>query len=107
MANVGRPPPAPPAAAPVAAIGCRTASAIAAFRQLEAQRPGDRIGLRETKRQALADAVGLARFVADQLLRRFVVAEIFPPEILREHQPIAAQILDRSEEAERLNPADP
>src|SRR5690348_12441334 len=86
--------------------GCRT-SAIAAFRKFEAQRSGNRIGLGETQREPLADAVRLARLIADELLRALVVAEIFLPQVLGEEQTVAAQVLDRREEAERLDSGNP
>ena len=84
----------------------RGSAAIAALGQLEAQRTADRIGLRQPKLEPLADAVGLAAFVADQLPCRLVEAEIFAAEVAREQQAVAAEPLDRGEEAEALHPGD-
>src|SRR6476660_7753475 len=88
----------------VAALG-RT-PAVAAFGKLEAERAADWIGFRQPKLEALADAVGLARLVADQLARGFVIAEIFAAEVGGGDQAVAAQPLDRREETEWLNARD-
>src|SRR6185369_12063091 len=95
-----------PAAPGAVAAHRRGPPAVAPFRKLEAERALDRVRLGEAQRQPLADAVGLARLIADELLRALVVAEIFRAEVLREQQPVAAQVLHRREETERLDAAD-
>src|SRR5688572_15335600 len=80
---------------------------IAAFGELEAQRARDRVGLGEAQGQLLADPVGVAAVLADQLARGFLVAEIFLAEGLGEHQPVTAEIGDGGEEAEWLDAGDP
>src|SRR5688500_12110203 len=105
MTNIGR-----AAAFGAAAHPVRTGAspaAVRAFGKLETQRARHRVGLSEAQGELLADAVGLAALLADQLARRLVVAEIFLAEGLSEHQPVAAQIGDGSEEAERLDAGDP
>src|SRR5829696_2542639 len=107
MADVRWPATTTASADPVAPLWGRLRAAMAPLRKLKAQRPADGIGLGEPKGQPLADAIGLAGLFADELPRSLVVAEIFLPERLRENQPVAAEILDRGEEAERLHPGDP
>src|SRR5690348_1438203 len=81
--------------------------AVTAFRQFKAERTADGVGLREAQGQPLPNAIGLAGLVANQLASRFVIAEIFLAQRLREHQTVAAQILHGGEEAERLDAGDP
>src|SRR4051812_18672881 len=90
------------------AIGARARrAAVAALGQLEAQRAGNGIGLGEAQSQPLADLVGFAGLLADQLLGALVVAEIFRTEVAHEDEPVAAEVLDRGEKAERLDAGDP
>src|SRR5687767_14957135 len=84
----------------------RTA-AVAALRQLETQPARHRIGLGQPEVEALADTVGFAALIADQGPRFLVVAEIFRAEVGGQHQAVAAQLVDRREEAERLDAGDP
>src|SRR5689334_19775794 len=74
-----------------------------AFGQFEAKRTRGWVCLRQFQLEMLADTIGLAAFFPDQRPRRFVIAEIFIPKDRRRDQPVAAQILDRGEEAERLD----
>ena len=85
----------------------RSRSAIAAFGKLEAQRARHWVRFGEAKRQALTHPIRLTGGVADEHTRGLVVAEIFGPEVADEHEPVTAQVLDRREKAERLNPCDP
>jgi len=81
-------------------------SAVAYFWKLEAKRSADRIGFGEAQGEALADTVGIAAFVADQLTRGLIVAEIFLAQSLRENETVSAEVLDRGEEAEGLHTGD-
>src|SRR3954470_3949338 len=85
----------------------RVGAAIAPLRKFEPQRPGHRIRVGKAERQPLAEAIGLAGLVADKRARRFVVAEIFLAQVLGEDQPVAAEVLDGREKAERLDAGDP
>ena len=89
VADVGGP--AAPGGGPYAVAAFRPLprAAIAAFGKLEPKRAGDWVGFRQSKRQALADAVGLAGFVAHELTCRLVVSEILLPERLGEDEPVA------------------
>jgi hypothetical protein len=75
MADVWRAPALATGALAVAAR--RRRRAVAPFGKLKAKRSADRVGFGEPQGQALADAVGLAGFVADELLRALVLTEIF------------------------------
>src|SRR4051812_19454882 len=90
---------------PIATWSWRGA-AVTTLGKLETERTADRVGVGQTQRQPLPDAIGLAGLFADQRSRGFVVAEIFAAQVLREQQPVAAQVLDRGEETERLHPGD-
>src|SRR4051794_30945595 len=106
MANIRRAA-APPARTTTVLARGRRLAAIAPLRKLEPQRARDRIGLREAEREPLPHAIGLAGLVADQRSRRLIVAEIFAAQIFGEDQAVAAEILHRREEAERLDAGDP
>src|SRR3954454_21008845 len=75
--------------------------------QLEAQPAADRIGLRQPQGEALARRIGLAALLADQALAGLVVAEIFLAQGRCGDEAVAAELLDRGEEAERLHAGDP
>src|SRR5438067_5401849 len=94
----------PAAAGSVAANRWSGPSAVAPFGKLETERSRDRVGFRQAQRQTLSDSVRLAALVPDEGLGRLVVAEIFEAEVFREHETVAAEVLDRREEAERLDP---
>src|SRR5437763_8023338 len=96
-----------PAAAALRAIAVRARGAARRVRRLEAQAAAHRIGLGEPQRQPLAECIGLAALLADQALACFVVAIIVLAERCGRDQPVAAQRLDRGEEAERLDAGDP
>ena len=61
----------------------------------------------EPQRQPLADRIFVARLLADQLLGGLVVAEIFAAQVAHRHQPVAADPVDRREEAEIGHAGDP
>src|SRR4051812_40790874 len=105
MPDVRRPSTPAGGPGPIATWSWRGA-AVTTLGKFEAERAADRIGLGQTQREPLPDAIGLARLFADQRSRGFVVAEIFPAKVLGEQQPVAAQILHRGKEPERLHPGD-
>src|SRR4051794_10981047 len=82
-------------------------AAIASFGKLETKRAGHGIRLPEPKRQPPSHPIGVAAFVTDKRSGRFVVAEVFLAEVLRQQQSVSTEILDRGEEAERLDARDP
>src|SRR4029079_10252490 len=92
---------------PVAAFRRRATSACLLVRKLEAQRPRYGIGLGDAQLQLLPLAVCCARILADKLLRLFVIAEIFVSDGRDGHPPIATELDDGREEAERLDAGDP
>src|SRR5438270_8760081 len=95
------------AAGPVPPLRHPLSAAVAALGQLEAQRSCHWVGFREPERQPLSHSVRFAALVANQGPRCLVITEIFAAEVLRQQQSVAAEILDRREEAERLNAGDP
>src|SRR5438094_7402168 len=64
-------------------------SAVAPFRKLETKRARDRIGFGQPQPETLTDAISFTAFVTDQRTRRFIVAEIFLPQILGQDEPVA------------------
>src|SRR3954468_18214063 len=107
MADVGRSAAAAGRAHTVLALGRRTLASRLLFGQLEAERAGDWIGLGDAKLQLLPLTVRRSAVLADELLRLFVVAEIFVADRRDRHQAVAAEIDHRREEAERLDARDP
>src|SRR5574338_957584 len=84
VANVGRPAAAATVAADAIAADRRRGAAVTAFGKLEAECARDRVRLCEPQRQPLPDAVHVAAFLTDQLLRALVVTEIFLAKVPRE-----------------------
>src|SRR5688572_18712426 len=99
MANIGWPAALFAAADPIAALGDPRLAGELALGQLKAESAGRRVGLGQLQLEMLADAVGFAGLVADQRPSRLVIAEILVAEDRRRDQPVAAEILDRGEEA--------
>src|SRR5579872_2662112 len=84
----------------------RGAPRVTPLGKFERQRPGDGICLSEPKSQALTDPIGFSAFLPDQHPSVRLVAEIFGSKVLGKYKTIAAEVLDRGEEAERLDPGD-
>src|SRR5690606_25941985 len=97
----------PGAVAAGAARALRARAALRPLGQLEAQIATHRVGLGEAEFQALAERVAFAALLADQAEARLVMAEIFVAQDRGRDQPVAAQRLDRGEEAEWLHAGDP